>query len=118
MRKKCNLELRLVPPACVTMGDKESIDQEKQQQLTIFYDGKVVVSDATELQARAIIHLASREAKGNIKTPSSHSETPSPLLQSPSPLLQSPTGLSMKRSLQKFLQKRKNRAEAISPYHH
>ncbi|XP_059275716.1 protein TIFY 5A-like [Lycium ferocissimum] len=111
MRKKCNLELRLVPPACVTMRDKGSTDQEKQQQLTIFYDGKVVVSDATELQARAIIHLASREAKGNIKTPSSHSETPSPLLQSP-------TGLSMKRSLQKFLQKRKNRAEAISPYHH
>ncbi|KAH0644607.1 hypothetical protein KY284_032491 [Solanum tuberosum] len=53
MRRKCNLELRLVPPAPYfdSMGNKESIDEEKeQQQLTIFYDGKVVVSDATEVQ--------------------------------------------------------------------
>ncbi|KAK4345261.1 hypothetical protein RND71_035437 [Anisodus tanguticus] len=122
MRRNCNLELRLVPP-CVSfspkdrttpyifMGNKESIDEKQQQQLTIFYDGKVVVSDATELQARAIIHLAGREVEEKTKTPSSRSEPPSPLLR-----LQ--TGISMKRSLQGFLQKRKNRIQATSPYHH
>ncbi|KAM3270243.1 protein JAZ13 [Capsicum chacoense] len=117
MRRKCNLELRLVPPSCVSapyfdsMGEKESIDQEKQQQLTIFYDGKVVVSEDTKLQARAIIHLASKEKK-NIKTQSSLAQ--SSLSELPSPLLQSPNGVSMKKSLQRFLQTRKNRAQAIS----
>ncbi|XP_049372599.1 protein TIFY 5A-like [Solanum verrucosum] len=113
MRRKCNLELRLVPPAPYfdSMGNKESIDEEKEQQkLTIFYDGKVVVSDATEVQAKAIIHLANREMKGNTKILSSLSEPPSPLLQSQ-------TEVSMKKSLQRFLQKRKSRTQAISPYH-
>ncbi|MCD9559339.1 hypothetical protein HAX54_017239 [Datura stramonium] len=118
MKRNCNLELRLVPPACVSNSisqkDKESIDEEKEhgrQQLTIFYDGKVVVSDATELQARAIIHLASREMTDNTTT-----TIPSPSVSEPSsPLLTCP---STKRSLQRFLQKRKSRTQAISPYHH
>ncbi|TMX04340.1 hypothetical protein EJD97_009664, partial [Solanum chilense] len=112
MRRKCNLELRLVPPAPYfdSMGNKETIDEEKEhQQLTIFYDGKVVVSDASEVQAKAIIHLASREMKENTKTPSTLSEPPSSLLQFQ-------TEVSMKRSLQRFLQKRKSRTQAISPY--
>lgn len=63
------------------------------------------------IQARAIIHLASREMEEKTKTSSSFSEPQSPLLQSQ-------TGVSMKKSLQRFLQKRKNRIQAISPYHH
>ncbi|KAK2965287.1 hypothetical protein RJ640_004156 [Escallonia rubra] len=70
--------------------------------------------DATELQARAIILLASQETEEKSKSPTG-SEPSSPLIQSP---LYSPTGLSMKRSLQRFLQKRKHRAQATSPYHH
>lgn len=62
------------------------------------------------MQARAIIMLASREMEDSSFEPTS------PLLQSHQ--LCSPTGLSMKRSLQRFLQKRKNRVQAASPYHH
>nr|XP_009603134.1 uncharacterized protein LOC104098170 [Nicotiana tomentosiformis]XP_016447114.1 PREDICTED: uncharacterized protein LOC107772143 [Nicotiana tabacum] len=63
MRRNCNLELRLVPPCvsafspkdCTTipyfsMRDNEGTEEKQQQQLTIFYNGKVVVFDATELQ--------------------------------------------------------------------
>ncbi|XP_070048267.1 protein TIFY 5A-like [Nicotiana tomentosiformis] len=124
MRRNCNLELRLVPPCvsafspkdCTTipyfsMRDNEGTEEKQQQQLTIFYNGKVVVFDATELQAKAIIYLASREMEENTKTSS-------PISEASSPLLQTQTGLSMKRSLQGFLQKRKNRIQATSPYHH
>ncbi|KAK2965284.1 hypothetical protein RJ640_004153 [Escallonia rubra] len=90
-------------------------EKESQQQLTIFYSGRMSVCDATELQARAIILLASQETEQKSKTPTGSSEPSSPLILSP---LYSPTGLSMKRSLQRFLQKRKHRAQATSPYHH
>ncbi|XP_042041557.1 protein TIFY 5A-like [Salvia splendens] len=84
-------------------------DEGGKQQLTIFYNGKSVVSDATELQARAIIWLAGREVEP-YDTP--RSDPPSPLLASP---LYSPnTGL--KRSLMRFLQTRKTRVQATSPY--
>ncbi|KAF7803156.1 protein TIFY 5A [Senna tora] len=75
--------------------------------LTIFYDGKMCVSDVTDLQ----------EKDEKVKTPNGSSSEPS----SPStiPALYSPnSGLSMKRSLQRFLQKRKNRIQEASPYHH
>ncbi|XP_059304019.1 protein TIFY 5A-like [Lycium ferocissimum] len=126
MRRNCNLELRLMAPSlspfspknCTTpyfsMEDKENTELEKQaqQQLTIFYNGKLVVSDATELQAKAIIYLASREMEGKTK------KILSPISEPSSPLLQPQTGLFMKRSLQRFLQKRKNRIQSTSPYHH
>ncbi|XP_060179051.1 protein TIFY 5A-like [Lycium barbarum] len=124
MRRNCNLELRLMPPSlssfspknCTTpyfsMEDKESTELEKQQPLTIFHNGKLVVSDATELQAKAIIYRASREMEDKTK------KTPSPMSEPSSPLLQPQTGLFMKRSLQRFLQKRKNRIQTTSPYHH
>ncbi|KAK2965288.1 hypothetical protein RJ640_004157 [Escallonia rubra] len=89
-------------------------EKESQQQLTIFYNGRMSVCDVTELQARAIIMLASQEKEEKSKTPTG-SKPSSPLIQSP---LYSPTGLSMKRSLQRFLQKRKHRTQATSPYHH
>ncbi|XP_055820102.1 protein TIFY 5A-like [Solanum dulcamara] len=127
MRRNCNLELRLMtPPSLSTfspenckntpyfsMEDKESIEVEKQSQpLTIFYNGKLVVSDVTELQAKAIIYLASREMEEKTN------KTPSPISELSSPLLQPQTGLFMKKSLQGFLQKRKNRIQTTSPYHH
>ncbi|KAL3522623.1 hypothetical protein ACH5RR_015457 [Cinchona calisaya] len=124
MRRNCNLELRLPPTtaACFVSSDygssspsilrlnKLSEAPKQEQQLTIFYNGQIAVCDVTELQARAIILLASRETEKSRTPPAS------PLLQSP---LYSPTaGLSMKRSLQRFLQKRKNRNQATSPYYH
>ncbi|XP_071699764.1 protein TIFY 5A-like [Rutidosis leptorrhynchoides] len=137
MRRNCNLELRLVPPSPYTFSDDhhrlinatEEINgeaKEKQnQQLTIFYEGKDSVCDVTELQARSIIKLASEEMEDKWrKTPRSiaSSQPLSPLMPSPSSSLSpspspSPSGLSMKRSLQRFLQKRKHRMQATSPYH-
>ncbi|XWS18649.1 hypothetical protein CRYUN_Cryun32bG0062900 [Craigia yunnanensis] len=120
MRRNCNLELRLVPSGYPADGhhmveESSESPQNQQQQLTIFYSGRVCVCDVTELQARAILMLASREIDERIKTPTTGSELTSPTLQSQ---LHSPSaGLSMKRSLQRFLQKRKSRIQATSPYH-
>ncbi|CAN4077012.1 unnamed protein product [Withania somnifera] len=118
MRRNCNLELSLTTPSLSTFSPKNCYfsmeDQEfvkQPQQLSIFYNGKFVVSDATELQARAMIYLASREMEENTN------KTPSPTSETSSLLLQPQTGLFMKRSLQIFLQKRKNRIQTASPYH-
>ncbi|GFP81160.1 protein tify 5a [Phtheirospermum japonicum] len=65
------------------------------------------------MQARTIIFHASKEMEG--KSNNSPGSSPcSPVLNSP---IYSPTtSLSMKRSLQRFLEKRKARAQAMSPY--
>ncbi|CAH2062500.1 unnamed protein product [Thlaspi arvense] len=134
MRRNCNLELRLVPPSAALQpadfeddqprlrpmldlrrGSPKERDEQQQQQLTIFYNGNISVCDVTELQARAIILLASKEMEERVKSPMG-SEPSSPLIQSP--LCSPNSGLSMKRSLQRFLQKRQNRIQSTSPYHH
>ncbi|RHN42394.1 putative transcription factor TIFY family [Medicago truncatula] len=121
-KKNLNLELRLFPPSisdiCPTMKEEEeseSPQEDHQQQyrpLTIVYDGKISVTDATEIQARSILMLAKKEM---VRTPTGSSSEPS----SPSVFnLYSPsTSLSMQKSLQRFLQKRKNRIQEASPYH-
>ncbi|KAL6567293.1 hypothetical protein OROGR_000961 [Orobanche gracilis] len=127
MKRNCNLELGLLTPSvfsnsvdyngrCNSMSEEGGSPNEKQP-LTIFYNGRVASCDATEQQARIIISLASRETevKSNNLRPRG-SNTYSPVLTN-SPI-GSPTSssLSMKRSLQRFLEKRKRRAQAMSPY--
>ncbi|XP_073314268.1 protein TIFY 5A-like [Primulina huaijiensis] len=110
MKRNCNLELRFVAPRpvifsnCINYGGPQTPNP-IHKELTIFYNGEVSVSDVTELQARAIILLASRETEE--KSPGSNLNPP---LCSPT------TGLYMKRSLQRFLQKRKIRSQETSPY--
>ncbi|KAL1567474.1 protein TIFY 5A-like [Salvia divinorum] len=117
MKRNYNLGLRLerpslfLHPADHQARHPEMVNKDggEKQQLTIFYNGKIAVCDATELQARAIIWLAGREVEP-YDTP--QSDLPSPFLASP---LYSPnTGL--KRSLMRFLQTRKTRVQATSPY--
>ncbi|XP_073030565.1 protein TIFY 5A-like [Primulina eburnea] len=109
MKRNCNLELRLVKPAHPVFSNDINIGGQTPnpiyKELTVFYKGEVCVSDVTELQARAIILLASREM-----------EEKSPGSKLNSPLCSPTTGLYMKRSLQRFLQKRKTRSQETSPY--
>ncbi|KAK6781944.1 hypothetical protein RDI58_019740 [Solanum bulbocastanum] len=106
MRRKCNLELTL-SPSNLLMEDKQ-LENEQTQQLTIFYNGQFIVSHVTEPQAKAIIYCASREME----------EKTNKISEPSSPLLQPQTGCFMNKSLQRFLQKRKNRIQTTSPYHH
>ncbi|KAK7399938.1 hypothetical protein VNO78_11135 [Psophocarpus tetragonolobus] len=132
MRKNCNLELQLFPPSLSDLRPmmEAEVSESPQQQdphlqqqqqpqhpFTIFYDGKICVSDVTELQARSILMLANKEIEKRVMTPTG-SEPSSPMQQSPHNMYSPSTGLSMKRSLQRFLQKRKNRVQETSPYHH
>ncbi|KAG8385272.1 hypothetical protein BUALT_Bualt03G0024700 [Buddleja alternifolia] len=120
----CNLELRLSPSAfsyssyyngqySSMLNGVGEIANDKKQQLTIFYNGRIAACDVTELQARALISLASREMEEKSNS-SPGSDPTSPMVNRP--LCSPASGLSMKRSLQRFLQKRKTRAQSTYPY--
>ncbi|KAH0458300.1 hypothetical protein IEQ34_013615 [Dendrobium chrysotoxum] len=99
-------------------------DDHQRRQMTIFYNGRVCVSDVTELQGKAILEMAKKELRldekqggGNRQEEINTAALPA-VTEAPAPATQlmSP-GQSMKRSLQRFLQKRKARiADSSSPY--
>ncbi|KAG6577084.1 Protein TIFY 5A, partial [Cucurbita argyrosperma subsp. argyrosperma] len=89
----------------------------QQQQIMVFYNGTLSLCDFTELQARAILWVASRERRSN------NSRWTDPEWLS---LLQMPksgngngnASFPIKKSLQRFLQRRKaRRIRSMSPYH-
>lgn len=104
--------------------------------MTIFYNGRVCAVDVTELQAREIITMASQQilteqqdssGGGTAVAQCGAHQNPSqsapqrwasrPLRQGAVTSQAAAAGLSMKRSLQQFLQKRKTRVAAMgSPY--
>ncbi|ESW19910.1 hypothetical protein PHAVU_006G165800 [Phaseolus vulgaris] len=127
MRRNCNLELALFPPSDsgplhhhrVQEGTQISPfhhhhRQEHQQPLTIFYDGKICVADVTELQAKSILMLAN----GKLEERDRSEGCSATVMQSPHQLYSPGTSLSMRKSLQRFLIKRKNRVQEALPYHH
>ncbi|XP_038896063.1 protein TIFY 5A-like [Benincasa hispida] len=137
MEQNCNLELRLSPSSSTFYPHNHSDDhrhhhhphlhqflddefnKNSQQQMTIFYNGRVCVADFTEDQAKAIIMLATRHVEERSKNPQQKLErSTSPEQCNVEAVSGSGSGLSMKRSLQRFLQKRKNRIQSASPYHH
>ncbi|XP_058735593.1 protein TIFY 5A-like [Vicia villosa] len=121
MKKNLNLELRLVPPSInsdlPTSMEGEAEEQQQHRPLTIVYDGKIFVRDATEIQARSILMLAKKEMEDKVRTPTGSSSEPSSPAVFTSNLYSPGTSLSMKKTLQRFLQKRKNRIQEASPYH-
>ncbi|WCJ28105.1 jasmonate-zim-domain protein 7 [Euphorbia peplus] len=103
MRKCCSLELDLhLSPSSTLTDDCKTQFANKQERIS--QAQRICVFDITELQARAIIWKANQElVKEKVKRNLSYE------LYSP------PTG-SLKRSLQRFLQKRSKRLQSTSPY--
>ncbi|XP_010941162.1 protein TIFY 5A [Elaeis guineensis] len=115
-------------------NNQQQQQQQQQQQITIFYNGRICVCDVTEFQVRAIISMANREMDDRLKKKQLHHQQQHQYLQenrnesspphqpqaAPPQLLNQ--GLLMKRSLQRFLQKRKTRINAATtpytPYNH
>ncbi|KAL5150969.1 Protein TIFY 5A [Glycine soja] len=138
MRRNCNLELALFLPSDSGPRHHHSMveeaseispiqnffhhhhrqEQQQQQPLTIFYDGNICVADVTELQAKSILLLANRKLEERVRTPTGSEPSSPAVMQSNNQLYSPGTGLSMRKSLQRFLEKRKNRVQEASPYHH
>ncbi|XP_058723905.1 protein TIFY 5A-like [Vicia villosa] len=131
MRRNCNLELCLFPQYVSDSNhnqnhhmveeeadnDKSSM-QNQQQPLTIFYDGKMCVTHVTEFQAKSILMMANKKVQETVNTPTGSEPSTPTIVESPQQSCSPGPGLSMKRSLQRFLQKRKNRIQQASPYNH
>ncbi|WVY91066.1 hypothetical protein V8G54_036580 [Vigna mungo] len=97
MKRNCYLDLRLHSSSSHTSMQATSTLSFHIKLAAILHNQRHCIFDTTELQARAIIWLASREM---VKTRSLRSEA---LLVHISP------HLSIKKSLQNFLQRRKKR---------
>ncbi|TYK16421.1 protein TIFY 5A-like [Cucumis melo var. makuwa] len=88
---------------------------QQQQQIMVFYNGALSLCDFTELQARAILWIGSQERSRNVRC-----RNPEWLNMQ---MLKSGNGngnagFSIKKSLQRFLQRRKmRRIRTMSPYH-
>ncbi|CAO2823399.1 unnamed protein product [Amaranthus hypochondriacus] len=133
---ECNLELGLQPSSSSStykQGGCNGENGSQQQQMTIFYNGNICVCDVTDFQARSIIHLASTKGEGMCTSPTStgggacgrsggggggRAKTISPTSSFQTRQMNTQNGLSMKKSLRQFLEKRKYRVQATSPYHH
>uniref|UniRef100_A0A166IL75 Tify domain-containing protein n=1 Tax=Daucus carota subsp. sativus TaxID=79200 RepID=A0A166IL75_DAUCS len=98
------------------MRSPNSEEKQDNRKLTIFYNGRVSSCDVTDIQARSIILLATQEIGGEKLTTPASSGTSSESSSKPQQYYKQNKGLSMKKSLQQFLQKRRTRIQATSPY--
>ncbi|RZR90817.1 hypothetical protein BHM03_00018794 [Ensete ventricosum] len=115
---------------CVAFRVEQQRRKTQQKKMTMFYQGRVCVCDATEIQVCcfsrfvfysviAIISMAKREMEDTVtkkqQRQSTEEEEEEPSSRAVAPQVLDP-GLSMKRSLQLFLQKRKARLSDATPY--
>ncbi|KAL5731743.1 hypothetical protein ACHQM5_004443 [Ranunculus cassubicifolius] len=114
----CSLDLTLSIPSSSNSynnGENESKKEEQSretrlQRITIFYNGKICVCEATEDQARRILDCAKKQTEEAMQRNRNNSDTVASHLNSP-------TGICVKRSLQRFLEKRRDRIQSTrSPY--
>ncbi|KAL0413228.1 UNVERIFIED_CONTAM: hypothetical protein Sradi_1524500 [Sesamum radiatum] len=112
MRRNCKLNLHILPSHAPPSSSLSfcckfrSCTNQNQNQIHYIFS-----SDATELQAIAILWLAKRvtDEKRNVLESNG-----SPSLQQLR--IHGSRGLSLKKSLQKFLRKRRDRIQASMPY--
>ncbi|XP_021763777.1 protein TIFY 5A-like [Chenopodium quinoa] len=119
----CNLELGLSPSSTSISSTASTIstgsigDNLKEGQMTIFYNGKICVCDVTEAQAKCVINLASgKTTEGMCKSPATTGRADLNITFSSQQSQRLPQ-TSLSRSLRQFLEKRKHRIQATSPYH-
>ncbi|KAF8090237.1 hypothetical protein N665_0482s0030 [Sinapis alba] len=106
--KYCSLDLGLSPMASSLQPSRRysTVNQSltiRANEINAFYNGKVREHDHVEIQVRAIIEMASKE--GGITT-----SKLAPMR------MESPLGVSVKRSVKSFLEKRKRRCKYFAPY--
>ncbi|KAK4801376.1 hypothetical protein SAY86_021863 [Trapa natans] len=124
MEANHSLDLRLSPSSSNATSPSSDVFHEKlswgypksvndQQEITIFYNGRLCTFDLTELQARTILLLANRKAGRSASYKARRYESP----VKEAARLHSPRCLSLMKSLQRFLEDRKMRTKtAVSPY--
>ncbi|KAJ4781541.1 Jasmonate ZIM-domain protein 12b [Rhynchospora pubera] len=130
-RRREMVGVRFEPELSLKLGSGEGSvprdDELRKKQMTMFFNGEMRVFDVTEAQARAIICSAMQQIENEKKqlihendtnnkmSQHKHEQSTDNSAKAVSPPIQ-PSELSMKRSLQRFLQKRKARMAATSPY--
>ncbi|KAH1092461.1 hypothetical protein AAZX31_14G002600 [Glycine max] len=102
MKRNCYLDLRLQSssPSHRSMNGTLNIHNNL---VAILHNGRQCIFDTTELQARMIIWLASKEMEEN--TTGLHSEAL---------LIHVSRGLSIKKSLENFLQRRRKKRSLVT----
>ncbi|KAF5741204.1 putative Jasmonate-zim-domain protein 10 [Tripterygium wilfordii] len=110
-----NSLLRLLPVYMPVSGRLEDPKQAATP-LTIFYNGMVAVFDVPEDQAEAVIKLAKQGNSKSVESPESKSVGSSEDQQKLLETLNGDLPLYRRKSLQRFLEKRKERLTSVSPF--
>ncbi|XP_023001493.1 protein TIFY 5A-like [Cucurbita maxima] len=109
----CNLELCLSPPSSSPSTTATVAAANSTSTSCHNHPTRVPLLDLTELQARAIIVRAITQMEAERRLTTCYISLPTEPMS-----MKSGASPSMRRSLQRFLQKRKHRIQTLSPYSH